>query len=115
SFVRRSGHAKSARSTGVRLKSARGTYVPSIWQKEFPNWSFAMSLRPGSSVQPEFVTIDSTSIEAPQAGQLKRVPSVTSPHQGHVCVRVGPPCCAAWSYVIALGLLQSVWWCTYMD
>jgi len=26
---------------------------------------------------------------APHAGQLNCVPSVTRPHQGHVCVRVG--------------------------
>jgi hypothetical protein len=48
-----------------------------------------MSRRPGSSVQPDSVTIDPTSIEAPQAGQLNCVPSVTSPHHGHVCARVG--------------------------
>src|SRR5579884_1633441 len=32
--------------------SATGTYTPSIWHDELPAWSFVMSLRGGSSVQP---------------------------------------------------------------
>src|ERR1700704_6433556 len=75
-------------SSAARLISATGTYLPSIWQKELPNCNFAMSLRRGSSDQPDTLWTWGASIVAPHAGQLRRAPSLTRPHQGHVCVDI---------------------------
>jgi hypothetical protein len=47
-----------------------GTFFPSIWQNDRPNWILAMSRIAGSSVQPERVTAARTSSGAPHAGQL---------------------------------------------
>jgi hypothetical protein len=69
-------------SSGASFMSATGTYSPSIWQKELPNCSFAMSLRAGNSDQPERDTAVRTSRAAPQRGQL-RSPLTIAPHQEH--------------------------------
>src|SRR5579872_1461184 len=74
-------------SPAARLTSATGTYSPSIWQKELPNCSFAISLRPGSCAQPERVETAGASSVAPQPGQLSCVPSLTVPHQRHLYCR----------------------------
>src|SRR5512146_3083084 len=70
-------------SPAARLISATGTYRPSIWQLELPNWILAMSRRPGTSPQPEWVALTRTSSAAPQLGQLNWLPSVTVPHHAH--------------------------------
>src|SRR5271165_242865 len=70
-------------SFGARLKSATGTYRPSIWQNEFPNCSFAMSLRPGNCTQPDRVDMPRIFNVAPQRGQLCCVASTGAAHHSH--------------------------------
>src|SRR5579872_6117118 len=74
-------------SAGASLTSATGTYMPSIWQKESPNWSLAISLRPGSCFQPVSLTSVGTLSVAPQRGQLNSVRSIAAAHQGQVVWR----------------------------
>jgi hypothetical protein len=51
--------------------SATGTYTPSIWQKELPNWIFAMSFRPGTFDHPARSGAATESLTvAPHRGQL---------------------------------------------
>src|SRR5579863_2707822 len=69
--------------------SATGTYAPSIWQKELPNCSFDMSLRPGSCAQPEASELMGTPVAAPQRGQVVWDASTTAPHQEHFAVPWG--------------------------
>src|SRR3984957_21140091 len=71
-------------SEAARLTSATGTYRPSIWQKESPNWSLAISLRPGNSPQPDSLRICGARTVAPQRGQLKIAEEISAPHQGQV-------------------------------
>src|SRR5436305_14282637 len=63
--------------------SATGTYLPSTWQNDWPNWRRAMSLMGGISYQPERVTAWRTSIAAPHAGQFWRCGSAAPPHHWH--------------------------------
>src|SRR5579862_3306439 len=74
-------------SAGASLTSATGTYTPSIWQNESPNWSLAISLRPGSCFQPVSLTSGGASSVAPQRGQLNSVRSIEAAHQGQVVWR----------------------------
>src|SRR5580704_11788492 len=71
-------------SAPARFTSATGTYKPSIWQNESPNWSLAMSLRPGSSAQPDSLRTAGALTVAPQRGQLNTASAISAPHQGHV-------------------------------
>src|SRR5258706_4355710 len=80
-------------SPAARLKSAIGTYDPSIWQNEFPIRSFAMSLRPGNWIQPEFATSPGVLSVAPHCGQLDCVASAMAPHQEHFEARAGGAGC----------------------
>src|ERR1700689_4059029 len=63
--------------------SDTGTYAPSIWQKELPNCSFAMSLRPGNWAQPDFEISSGMERAAPQRGQLVWPRAMEAPHQEH--------------------------------
>src|SRR5665213_729392 len=58
-----------------------------------------MSLRPGTSIQPESSTSSGTSSAAPQRGQLATEPSETSPHHEHFA----DACLPAMSRVIVAG------------
>src|SRR5579871_74288 len=71
-------------SEGARFTSATGTYKPSIWQKESPNCSLAMSLRPGSCFQPVSLTSTGPLKIAPQRGQLSCFASTSVAHHGQV-------------------------------
>src|SRR5579872_1316602 len=61
--------------------------MPSIWQNESPNWSLAMSLRPGSCFQPVSLTSGGALRVAPQRGQLNSARSISAAHQGQVVWR----------------------------
>src|SRR5437879_1860523 len=69
--------------------SATGTYAPSIWHEDWPNWSRAMSLIGGSSIPPESVVACRRSTGAPQFGQAGDEVSLTNLHHGHVYMSVG--------------------------
>src|SRR4029077_8798690 len=79
-------------SAPASFTSATGTYLPSIWQKESPNCSLAMSFRPGSFSQPEAVEIGGASTVAPQREQLSWPPSMDAPHHGQIKWRRSPAC-----------------------
>jgi len=51
------------------VKSATGTYLPSTWTRDWPNWMRAMSLIGGCWTQPDRVTDRLMSSAAPQLGQ----------------------------------------------
>ncbi len=44
--------------------------MPAIWQCDWPNCSFAMSLIGGCSTQPESLTLSLMSTGAPHSGQV---------------------------------------------
>src|SRR5262249_55814770 len=77
---------KYTESFCARFMSATGTYKPSIWQVEFPKWILAMSLRPGSSTQFEFVFAVRAPSVAPHMGQLSWLLSITARHHPQVAL-----------------------------
>ena len=70
---------KYTQSSGARPMSVTGTYRPSTWQVERPNWIRAMSRIGGCSSHPESLTRSRTSTGAPQCGQLVVAPVALQP------------------------------------
>src|SRR5581483_5623732 len=60
--------------------------MPSIWQKELPNCSLAMSFRPGNSPHSARAGPREGLVVAPQRGQLAWEGSIGAPHQAHFAV-----------------------------
>src|SRR5579871_593211 len=64
--------------------SATGTYTPSTWHEDWPNWILAMSGMAGCSTQPESVVRWRMSTGAPQWAHETPAPSLGMWHHEHV-------------------------------